>query len=185
MVLLKTAEPETAIAQVLARVPEALTAREMAFDMASTSCTALSTTTPLLSGSIAKWSIRYPDPWLDNCSNRTLVEPISSPITGSVFFANSFKTPPFLSFVNGLVRLLIAVFNRKLCNTQIPFGIQLQNDLLADGQLLEKQRETTGTVTYQHSSITGYFPVRCGVSYSVPSPAIRRRIYQLKFHVRC
>jgi len=60
--LVNTAEPETAIAQDLARVPEALTALEMAFEIASTSCTALSTTTPSLSGSIAKWSTRYPDP---------------------------------------------------------------------------------------------------------------------------
>jgi len=42
IVLVNTAEPETAIAQALARVPEDLTALEMAFEIASTSCTVLS-----------------------------------------------------------------------------------------------------------------------------------------------
>ena len=31
--------------------------------------------------------------------------------------------------------------------------------------------------------IAGHFPVRRGVLSSVPSSAIRRRVYQLKFHV--
>jgi hypothetical protein len=40
-------------------------------------------------------------------------------MTGSFFFPNSFKTPPFLFHANGLVKLLIAVFNRKPGNTQM------------------------------------------------------------------
>jgi len=32
--------------------------------------------------------------------------------------------------------------------------------------------------------ITGYFPVRYGVTFSVPSHAIRGRLYQLKFLFR-
>jgi hypothetical protein len=84
-------------------------------------------------------------------------------MTGFVFFANSFKTPPFLFLANGLVRLLIAVFNRKPCNIQIPCGTGLQTDRHMSGHLLEK---TTGND--RHTEISTLFnyrllpcPIRC------------------------